>query len=217
VPRAFASAAAVVVSVGLLLTGCSASYESGAPSTDEPGGGTPELTAQEDALLAYLRTAEIVRDDLAEVPDAELLDAVFTICEVVRAGDDLDSGMRALTEDFPLHDETIAALAIGAQVTYCPDRFDATAWASESPFMRERLFLRTVREQAGRFSQYDDATAFGLAGSVCQAFAEGESVETIVSALHSGSPTGMAPDPEGARAFIAASIVAFCPDADIWQ
>lgn len=216
-PRAVFPAVVLIVSAGLLVTGCLGVSPAGGTTDGGDEEGAPTYSPQETAMLEYLRTTDVVRDDLADVPDAELLDVARAICEVVADGGDLDQGMRGLVEDFPLHDQTIAALAVGAQVTYCPDYFDATAWALESPFMRERQFLRVVREQGGRFAYDDDATALGMGRSICQAFDEGESVDTIVSAMHSGSPVGMAPDPEGARAFIAASIVAFCPEADIWQ
>lgn len=210
-------AVAAVLLLAVVLTGCfpiTITADSRPIAGDSPS--TPaapsELTPEESALITHLRTAEGPREDLAEATDDDLLLTAQSICRIVLQGKSLDAVMRGLDEGFELSDATIVALAGGAQVTYCPDAYDTLEWAKESAFIKERLFLRSIRDGAGAFGRFPARDAVGYAMGTCSMLQEGTSISEASTVLHGMLPIGTAPDPDGAIAFISAAIATYCPD-----
>ncbi|WP_396655424.1 DUF732 domain-containing protein [Microbacterium sp.] len=209
--------ALAAILLALVLTGCfpiTITTGSGPGATAAPTvpAAPDELTPEERALISHLRATEGPREDLAEATDDDLLLMAQSICRTVTEGGSLDSIIRGLDEAFALSDSTIVALAGGAQVTYCPDAYDTLEWAKESEFFKERLFLRNIREGAGAFGRFADRDAIGYAKGTCSILQEGGSISEATTLLHGMLPTGTAPDPDGAIAFISAAITIYCPD-----
>lgn len=196
--------------LALALTGCfPITITTGGPGTTAE---STERTPEEKALLTHLRTTEGPREELAEATDEDLLAVAQSICQIVIDGKSLDDGLRALTGNLVLSDATIVALVGGAQVAYCPDALDTVEWTKQSEFIKERVFLGSVRGNAGSFSDFPDQDAIGYAKSVCAMLGDGSSLQEVSGALHGMRLPGMAPDPDGANAFISAAIVTYCPD-----